>query len=103
MNEATVQCELFRKLRNLGYKVIAEYNIMNTRADLAIFQDGKCVLLIEVKNRQSMYINKRGRQFNKYLRIKEQLGIKFTYCLNYDDIRATVNYVKRNFPVNYDI
>jgi len=92
IREAWVQCELYRKLVELGYYVQPEYVVQlkkrRLRADLAVFKGDKFIAFIEVKNHNNKVrgIKKEGAQYKKYL----ETGARFVYCLHKDDIDSTI-------------
>lgn len=105
--EDWIKCELYKRLTNLGYEVYPEIQYRNktveytsrrgrkrkvgVRADLAVYQDGLFVTLIEIKVRpvgKAPQVN--GRQYKRY----QILGLPFLYCMNELGIDETVEEVK---------
>ena len=92
-NEAKVQAELYRRLTNLGIKVGIEYKIGRSRCDLIIIKDDKIKGVIEVKKKKRKYFNKHTSQYHKY----SLLTIPTIYCLGFNNIEPTINYVIEHF------
>jgi len=58
-------------------------------ADIAVYQNKELICLVECKFRPRKKEPKRGYQYRRY----EATGIPFTYCLNYEQIDQTVNFI----------
>jgi len=93
MNEAYVQFELYRQLKNSGVEVYPEYKIGNSRADLVIVHDGYIKAAIEVKPKPRKSLNKNTRQYLKYSMLKD---IAILYCLGIENLDNTKEYVLKH-------
>lgn len=97
ITEATIQAELYHQFRKLGIRCILEYPIKlkngeKCRVDIIVLDnEGNILYNIECKSRyKPCQVNKKTRQYSKYLQIEQDHGIPFTHCTHKKDIIPTV-------------
>ena len=101
-SEATIQAELYHRLRLLNIDCILEYphlapdNRM-ARLDCVIVKDRQIVAIVEIKRRTKGYDYQNTRQFKKY----SSFGVPLIYCFGYHQIDETIKKIQE-ILLNYN-
>lgn len=92
ISEATIQGELYHKLRKEGITCYLEYKYEDCRFDCVIIVGSKVYMIIECKSykRDSKKPITNTKQYKKY----SKYGIPVLYCVRWTDISKTVLSVK---------
>ncbi len=103
-NEATIQAELYRQLKNNSIDCYLEIKIKNPKRRLNSIVDivvcdncDNIVYLIEVKPKPKKSILKKERtnQEDRYIELSEHYDIPYIYCYGYEQIKDTIRTIIR--------